>query len=526
MIFGFRVVAATIALVALIEGVCALALRPGLVERSDLGLLDRFHNSVIFGKLADFESSAPDIIQVGDSSGFHGVRPEIVMGYLGGLKYVNLSCCAGTGYRGYYAIADFMLRRNPSIKTVVLYLGWSNLPRTDLIHGERRVGDAMQESLTSPFANLFPPTIALRQKIVEAVDAKRQPRLESAFIADMRQSTHGHFGWWAEHDRRLAGDKRVAYWRQACGETGVPVRDDQAMFYGDETGHGKQSLMVTELERFASLAAWHGARLVVLFHPFSCRGLEGSLLPARRADIRAVMSRHSNMIALPEQILELWPTEKFVSADHLHTGFDEENSRRVGALLARALGLPSGGPTTAPNKAGSAADAPGPTKPARPQWRAEGADLSPADAQGETDGFRRLIERSGPGGHFVEATLTGVDPGAITVLSFPLRAFGARGIAVELRTDRQYAGGYCDLPGGTAQRDGEMLDVGLDVRSDGSARCWVSMALKTSTATVRLSLLDHWLQPAYAGDGRSGVAIGDLELRQAAHFVHAESSPW
>jgi hypothetical protein len=137
-----------------------------------------------------------------------------------------------------------------------------------------------------------------------------------------------------------------------------------------------------------------------------------------------------------------------------------------------------------------------------------------------------LIEGSGPGGHFVEATLTGVDPGAIAILSFPVRALGARGIAVELRTERQYAGGYCDLPGGTAQRDGDMLDVGLDVRSDGAARCWVAMAPKASTVTVRLSLLDHWLQPSYVGDGRSGVAIGDLALRRAAHFVQAESSPW
>ena len=85
-IFSFRTIAAAAAVVGLVEGVCALALRPGLVERANDGLLDPFHNSLIFGKLAAFGQSSPDIIQVGDSSGFHGVRPEVVMSYLDGLK--------------------------------------------------------------------------------------------------------------------------------------------------------------------------------------------------------------------------------------------------------------------------------------------------------------------------------------------------------------------------------------------------------------------------------------------------------
>src|SRR5438132_6706561 len=99
-IFNFRAVLLALGVIAATEGVCALALRPGLVERTNVGLLDLFHNSVLFGKLGAFADSSPDIIQVGDSSGFHGVRPGVVMQDLGVPKYVNLSCCANTGYRG------------------------------------------------------------------------------------------------------------------------------------------------------------------------------------------------------------------------------------------------------------------------------------------------------------------------------------------------------------------------------------------------------------------------------------------
>jgi len=522
---SFRVIAAAVALVGLIEGACALALRPGLVERADLGLLGRFHNMLVFGKLADFERSSPDIIQVGDSSGFHGVRPEIVMRYLGGLKYVNLSCCAGTGFGGYYAIADFMLRRNPSIKTLVLYFGWSNLPQAALIDGEHqpgKVGEAIQNSLTTPFTYLLPPTIALRQRLVEAIRTRRQSRQDSAFLDDMRHSMHRHYGWWAEHDRRLTGEKRVDYWRRTCGEDGIARRNDGAIFYGKD----RQSYMRTELERFARLAADHGAKLVVFFHPFPCRGLEGTLLTARREDIRMVTSRYDNVIALPDGLLEPWPTAKFVSADHLHVGFDEEDSRRVGRLLAHALGVPAAEGPAIDDTNVTDEPALGNTKMPVVQWRSGGALLTSDDNEPKMAGARRLIESAGPGPHFIEGTLAGVAPDAITVLSLPARALGARGILVELGADQQYGGGYCDLPGETAQRVGEMLDVGLDVQPGGPARCWVAMAFKASTVAVRLSLLDERLEPTYIGDGRSGAAIGNIELREAAHFVRAESSPW
>ena len=41
-------------------------------------------------------------------SGLHGIIPRIVDQYLGGLRYENLSCCANTGFEGYYAITEFM----------------------------------------------------------------------------------------------------------------------------------------------------------------------------------------------------------------------------------------------------------------------------------------------------------------------------------------------------------------------------------------------------------------------------------
>jgi hypothetical protein len=512
---ALRPVAIALAIIALTEGVCALVLRPNIVERTKFNLLNRFHSTAVFGKLGEFADSAPDIIQVGDSSGFHGVNPDVVTRYLGGLKYLNLSCCAGVGYRGYYSIADFMLRRNPGIKAVVLYVSLRNLPRADLIEGQRQLGDFVENSLTTPFAHLAPATVALRQRIVDAMERKGQVRIDAIFTDELRQSARAHNGWWPEHDRRMAGAKRTEYWRETCGATGVARQNDGAPFYGED----KQSHMLSEFGRFATLAARHGAKFVVIFHPFSCRGLEGSFLAARREELAKLLKQNSNMVAFPQQMLELWPTEKFVSSDHLRVGYDEENFRRVGKLLAEVLGI---APRT------DAVDKAGPAESLRREtlrvsdWTTDDALVRHEDR----NTVHRLIEAAGRGPHGVEKKLTGLTPGKTAVLSIPAKAIGARGIFIELQTAGRRGGGYCDLYGLTAQRDGDMLDAGLDPQPDGWSRCWVAMPIDAPSATVRLSLTNQRFDPVYAGDGSSGAAVGEIELRETPRFLARDQSPW
>jgi hypothetical protein len=515
-IFSFRAVLLALGVITAAEGVCALALRPGIVERTKFNRIDRFHSAVIFGKLDDFADSAPDIVQVGDSSGFHGVPTDVVMRYLGGLKYVNLSCCAALGYDGYYGIADFMLRRNPGIKAVVLYVSLNNLPRADLIDGQHQLGAFIQNSLTTPFASLSPATVALRQRIVDAMEKKGQVKTDAVFTDDMRTSAREHNGWWAEHDRRLAGDKRVAFWREACGPTGIKAWNDQPSYYAPDG----QSYMLAELERFALLTARHGAKLIVMFQPFSCQGVEGNFLDARRADLRTLLQRHHNVIALPEQMLEPWPTEEFVSSDHLRVGYDDENGKRVGKLLAGVFGVPAR--PDAPDNLGL----PETIRRAVPGV----ADWAPAEAVLQRDEGRadvhRLIESANPDVHRVETTLTGLVPGNFAVLSLSAKAIGARGIFLEVMTGGRRGGGYCDLYGATAQRDGDMRDAGLEPESDGWSRCWMAMPIEAPDARLRLSLMNERLDPRYVGDGKSGALVGPVEMRETTQFLAREASPW
>ena len=88
--------------------------RPDDDERSNFLSLSylrpEVHRLIVDEKLRAFARSSPDIIQIGDSTGFYGVNSDIVTNHLGGLRYLNLSCCANMGFDGYYAVAHFMLR--------------------------------------------------------------------------------------------------------------------------------------------------------------------------------------------------------------------------------------------------------------------------------------------------------------------------------------------------------------------------------------------------------------------------------
>src|SRR5262249_20430207 len=149
---------------------------------------------------------------------------------------------------------------------------------------QHQFGEFVETSLTTPFAYLSPPTVAVRQKIVDAMERKGQSKIDAVFTEDLQHSTRQHNGWWPEHDRRLGGEKRVEYWRQASGATGVAVKNDRDIFYGED----RKSYMLTEFQRFATLAAHHGAKFIVLFPPYSCRALGGGMREARRKDIRTL----------------------------------------------------------------------------------------------------------------------------------------------------------------------------------------------------------------------------------------------
>jgi hypothetical protein len=535
-ISAFKAVIAALAAIVVIEAAVFAGHPSSFVERSNYldwnyGSPEIFHKAMIYQKLDDFADSAPDIIQVGDSSGLHGVNPDVVMKYLGGMKYANLSAVANSGFGGYYAIADFMFRRNPSIKWLVLYVTLNDMPRVDMISGDQVTGgaDRIQNSFTAPWAYVNPPSMALRRRVTDAVYSRwgtLRPRQTRFFevgevFSDMLVSIRKHFGWWPEHDPRFAGTRLRDYWRQFCDDNGTRVVGDGDQFHLHDPILGRRSYVRAYLQRFADLAARHGAELVIMFHPYPCQKLEGGFLPARRADLETVRESNTNVAYRPEAMFEPWPISAFITADHLRAGYDERNSERVGRFLADVLGIRDIPPGRSPGGPQAGSLAPNPRGILGPAGegaaKTDGASIRPSTGgDGSSPTSVDIVESSGYGAHLVKIELGDLQPGARYAVSAVVKPIHARGLRLEvLDSDFSVNRGnaQCKMNELEAERGANTMDAGIEVMPDGWMRCWFVPTFAASKAILNLALLNEGGQRVYMGDGNSGVQVKNLALQ-------------
>jgi hypothetical protein len=108
-------------------------------------------------KLDELLDSEPDIISVGDSSGFFSIQPTIINRYTHGLKYVNLSTGGNHTYDGFKAIAEYMLQRSKHIKFLVLYLVPLSTPE-ELLFPIGAQGRILHDNLVGLKYRLTPPS--------------------------------------------------------------------------------------------------------------------------------------------------------------------------------------------------------------------------------------------------------------------------------------------------------------------------------------------------------------------------------
>jgi hypothetical protein len=501
-ISSFRALLAALAIIGIVE-VGHSAIDPSsAVERSsylnwNFNTDELFHKAIIYEKLRNAVRNRPDVIQIGDSSGFHAIVPRIVDEYLDGLKYENLSCCANTRFDGYYTIADFMLRNTPSIKAVVLYIAWNNTPKdpatiqTAVVGGDDRIRNAFGP--LAPF--ISPSTLSARADVVGPVytlgHTLNQPGLQPFDVIwpDLTQFLRANRGWWPEHDAHQTAEKQKQTFASFCGQKGVIARDSSAVDYTSDVFGIQRSWMQVELRRLADLTARHHAKLILLFQPYPCE-VTGEFIPSRRADIAAVQADYPNVVVPDPALFEAWPSQWFTSMDHLRTGHEDPASRRAGRALARELGLPPMKPSqsTAPK-----ADVPiwSSSNFSAPSWRAEGLLLA---AQHDSGGVV-AIEIADAGRHYIETTLPDI-PAKTYVVSMAFHLAGPRKVSA-LESWRSMG----------------MTDSGIDELSDHTFRCWGKFKLTGSGAIIRIGLAPGEPETApYRGDGKSSVALNSLSI--------------
>jgi hypothetical protein len=525
-ISSFKPVLVAIAIIGLIEGIIALVVKPDVVEQSNYlnwmyGEPDPFHKFLIYSKMREIPSSKADVIQVGDSSGFHGIRSNLVMKEVDGVRYFNLSCCANTGYDGYYDFVKFALEHDPELRAVVLYITFNNLPQLRLIGGDAKLGAAkIHEAYVGPWSIVALPSIALRSVVTDMfyslfgyVVPRRNGLTDNLDAVKMMQSVQTERGWWGEHDPRNVGDKGKQFFSQLCGD---PL---------DLWNVGRDSLNSTNgeflplvtFDKFASLAKSYDKKLIVVFHPHPCSRLNENTLQALKDAVSQVKQKYSNLYVYPEGIFEHWPREVFTGADHLYLGYEHFSSRRLGRFVAAALGLPAKttGDIAIPLPLSSLLHA-----DEKPVWQNESIDnkwqLQGVTATPESGSSWRILETTAQAGlHSLETRISGLVPDRYYLVTLSFEPIGEdRLFNLSLRDAVGGQGGvtWCDPAGREAGRRADFYDGSMVVNADGSMVCWGIIKLTQDQAYLGIVLQTRQNQSWYPGDGRSGMLLRSVRL--------------
>jgi hypothetical protein len=191
-----------------------------------------------------------------------------------------MSCCANTGFDGYYIIAKSVLDRDRDAKALVLYITLANLPAIDNDDGDQ-IGGAVSlyNSYASPWSFAWPPTMALRPEVTAAafsLGGLLRPKIDELNLNGMgviaRRWLDAHSGWWPEDDSRFTAGNPDFALTSLCGPVdtmglSLTPNGPGKQFYKAGIFGSMEFYPTKVFMRFADLAEAHGAKLVIAFQP-------------------------------------------------------------------------------------------------------------------------------------------------------------------------------------------------------------------------------------------------------------------
>jgi hypothetical protein len=329
---------------------------------------EQVQRAFVHEKLLKLSDSDPDIIHVGDSSGYHGVVPPIVMAQIPGYKYVNMGIATNLGYRGYYHVAEHMLQKNKNIRHVVLYVTVTGAhPRRVLWDGAKDLMSTSLAHFPSPFYRFFEiPTLAARQSVTDRIyylngryRVPGTPISNSIGYTFAQESVANSLGWTRETDN--PGDITPDIWEKLLAQgvgalmqqPATPSRDDQVArilaqslpktqneTFFDWSKLSRRSYIDAVLTDFDRMVRSYNAQLIVIFNPvpvsINSRALASSFdLDGIWAEFDDYRKKHPTVL-IPRGF-DRWQNHKFSVFSHVGTVFADESSERVGRLLADVL---------------------------------------------------------------------------------------------------------------------------------------------------------------------------------------------
>ena len=303
---------------------------------------ENFQRVVMYHKLKEFSNRDPVIVQSGDSSGFYGIDPRIIEQDLpDDISYLNVSCCANLGFKGYLNVMKFMKKHSPSMKMFVLYFTPYSMPNTFNWDGDGALlwdkdsavfGDVLGREYVGWQTWFQLPSLALRREVTDyfyyldgKFNLKDRPLNKSepylAFLEDYKNTN----GWTSETD--IQGYVSTL----ECGSINSPTALATPQFFDFSQMRNKYYLEDV-LETFASEAEKLDLDLAIIFQPVACGNFSGQADATVRKILEKFKTNHPN-VYVPFEMIETWPYQKFTGNSHVKNEYSKETSERLGKAL-------------------------------------------------------------------------------------------------------------------------------------------------------------------------------------------------
>jgi hypothetical protein len=291
----------------------------------------------VLDKIKAFADSNPTIVQSGDSSGFYGIEPAVVTKSLpAGTSYINMSCCANLGFRGYYNLLDLIISRSPSAHYAVLYITPHTMPRPETWDSDgaalwgandiKVFGNAVYQDFISDWRILNLPSLGFRRQVTDRVfylqgllNRLDRPLLNNTNYLDFLKMFRQTGGWMPESD---IPDHINGVECEVWTPTFFSLRTMSQKTYIEEV-----------FEAYAELARRHHVTLVIAFQPVGCVLGTGNG-SAKSRDAIERFHRANPDVEIPFPLIESWPTDMFSVPAHIKKQYTDKIGKRLGQALA------------------------------------------------------------------------------------------------------------------------------------------------------------------------------------------------